>query len=156
MFSFRRSLFACVLLATAGTTLAQQDLGIAKYDDAGLLTYPTDLYAWIQTAASVGSDYNENPIDVENPGTIGVVQMEPTAYKYFMEHKEYADGTMFLLSFYKPQRKSDPQLQGFVQGDLVQREIHVIDKTRPKAMPSLSIAATPPVRLCSTHPAMYA
>lgn len=132
MFAFRRTLVACSLLFAGCTVLAQENLGIAQYDNAGLLNYPVDLYAWIQTAASVGSDYNENPIDVENPGTIGVVQMEPTAYKYFMEHKQYADGTMFLLSFYKPQRKSDPQLQGFVQGDLVQREIHVIDKTRFK------------------------
>jgi len=130
MFSFRRTLAACSLLIAAGSALAQDNLNVAQYDNAGLLTYPADLYAWIQTAASVGSDYNENPIDVENPGTIGVVQMEPTAYKYFMEHGEYADGTMYLLSFYRPERKSDPQLQGFVQGDLVQREIHVIDKVR--------------------------
>ncbi len=130
MFSFRRTLAACSLLIAAVSALAQDNLNVARYDNAGLLTYPADLYAWIQTAASVGSDYNENPIDVENPGTIGVVQMEPTAYKYFMEHGEYADGTMYLLSFYRPERKSDPQLQGFVQGDLVQREIHVIDKVR--------------------------
>jgi hypothetical protein len=126
---FRRTTLACIALSCSAV-LAQDNLGIASYDADGKLAYPADLYAWIQTAASVGSDYNDNPIDVENPGTIGVVQMEPVAWKYFMENNRYADGTMFLLSFYRPERKSDPQLQGFVQGDLVQREIHVIDKQK--------------------------
>ena len=122
---------ACLALLSPLVS-AQSNLNIAKYSANGELQYPADLYAWIQTAASVGSDYNDKPIDVDNPGTIGVVQMEPAAYKYFMENKKYADGTMFLLTFYKPQRKSEPQLQGFVQGDVIQREIHVIDKAKYK------------------------
>jgi hypothetical protein len=123
---------AAAVTAVCSTAFAQNALHVAEYSADGELLYPSDAYAWIQTAASVGSDYNDNPIDPENPGTIGVVQMEPNAYKYFMEHKQYADGTMFLLSFYRPQRKSEPQLQGFVQGELIQREIHVIDKQRFK------------------------
>ena len=55
MFSFRRTLAACSLLIAAGSALAQDNLNVARYDNAGLLTYPADLYAWIQTAASVGS-----------------------------------------------------------------------------------------------------
>ena len=47
-----------------------------------------------------------------------------------MEHKSYAEGTMFLLSFYQAEGKSDPQLPGFVQGALVSQEIHVLDKSR--------------------------
>ena len=52
------------------------------------------------------------------------------AYDYFLEHSAYAEGTMFLLSFYIPQEKPAPELPGFVQGDLAQREIHVIDQQR--------------------------
>lgn len=126
------TLLCLTSLAASPLAFAQGNLNVARYSSAGELQYPADLHAWIQTAASVGSDYNDKPIDVTSPGTIGVVQMEPSAYKYFMEHKQYADGTMFLLSFYKPERKSEPQLQGFVQGDLIQREIHVIDKQKFK------------------------
>jgi hypothetical protein len=124
-----RVLLGLALLATL-PALGQNPLDVARYDVEGNLVYPADLHAWIQTAASVGSDYNEEPIDVENPGTIGVVQMEPTAYDYFQQNQQYADGTMFLLTFYEPRRKTSPQLQGFVQGKMVQQEIHVIDKQR--------------------------
>jgi hypothetical protein len=47
-----------------------------------------------------------------------------------MEHSTYADGTMFLLSFYRAEGKSEPQLPGFVQGARYSQEIHVIDKAR--------------------------
>lgn len=124
-----RVLLGLALLATL-PALGQNPLDVARYDVEGNLVYPADLHAWIQTAASVGSDYNEEPIDVENPGTIGVVQMEPKAYDYFQQNQQYADGTMFLLTFYEPRRKTSPQLQGFVQGKMVQQEIHVIDKQR--------------------------
>ena len=56
--------------------------------------------------------------------------MEPNAYRYFLEHSTYADGTMFLLSFYRAEGKSQPQLPGFVQGPLQAQEIHVLDKAR--------------------------
>jgi hypothetical protein len=56
--------------------------------------------------------------------------MEPAAYRYFMENGSYADGTMFLLSFYRSESKMTPQLSGFVQGELLGQEIHVIDKAR--------------------------
>lgn len=120
----------CLAVLASLPALGQNPLDIARYDAAGNLIYPTDLHAWIQTGASVGSDYNEEPIDVENPGTIGVVQMEPSAYDYFLQNQQFADGTMFLLTFYEPRRKTSPQLQGFVQGKMVQQEIHVIDKQR--------------------------
>ncbi len=46
------------------------------------------------------------------------------------ETGRYADGTMLLLTFYRPQSKSVPPLRGFVQGEILQREIHVIDRKR--------------------------
>lgn len=106
------------------------DLKVALYDDAGRLSLPADIDRWILMGANLGGDYAEAGFDPANPGKIGVVQMEPAAYDYFLRHGEYADGSMLLLSFYTSEAKSRPQLQGFVQGDMTAREIHVIDKQR--------------------------
>src|SRR5688572_5552341 len=114
-------------LFNSANAFAQIDLEVAQYTDDGELRYPGNLAEWIQTGASLGSEYSEEPFDPQNPGTIGVVQMEPSAYRYFLENSEYADGTMFLLSFYRAEGKSEPQLPGFVQGPLLTQEIHVLD-----------------------------
>jgi hypothetical protein len=121
-----------VLFSTlfSSAAMAQAPLNIARYDDQGRLSFPVDAATWVQAGSVLGGNYSEAPFDPARPGTIGVVQMEPKAYAYFLEHGEYADGTMFLLSFYAAQAKSQPQLSGFVQGDLRLREIHVIDKAR--------------------------
>ena len=121
---------AAALLGTTLPLFAQDGLGVARYTDTGELLYPDDLDRWVVMGANLGSDYREDPFDPAAPGTIGVVQMEPAAYDYFLEHGEYADGTMFLLSFFGAERNSDPQLQGFVQGDMRIQEIHLIDKQR--------------------------
>jgi hypothetical protein len=117
-------------LFNGANAFAQADLDAAQYTEAGELRYPGNLAEWIQTGASLGSEYSEEPFDPQNPGTIGVVQMEPAAYRYFMENDTYADGTMFLLSFYRAEGKSEPQLPGFVQGPLLTQEIHVLDRAR--------------------------
>ena len=121
---------SALALVIAGTIEAQTDLGIARYTAAGELIYPDDLDLWVMMGASLGSDYNQEAFDPANPGTIGVVQMEPNAYRYFRANGEYADGTMFLLSFFRSESKSQPQLQGFVQGDRIAQEIHVVDRNR--------------------------
>lgn len=109
---------------------AQTDLGVARYTQAGELLRPDNLDQWVMLGASLGSDYNSEAFNPEAPGVIGVVQMEPAAYRYFLENNEYADGSMFLLSFFAAEASSEPQLQGFVQGELRTREIHVIDSRR--------------------------
>lgn len=119
-----------ISLFISAAAFAQTDLGMAQYTETGELRYPTNLVEWIQTGASLGSEYSETPFDAQNPGTIGVVQMEPNAYRYFMENNTYANGTMFLLSFYEAKAESEPQLPGFVQGRMLQQEIHVLDKAR--------------------------
>jgi hypothetical protein len=121
--------FSMVCLLSAGAA-AQSNLGVAQYTSDGQLQYPSNLEEWIQTGASLGGEYSDKPFDPQHPGTLGIVQMEPAAYRYFLEHKTYAEGTMFLLSFYRAEAKSNPQLPGFVQGDLFQQEIHVLDTTR--------------------------
>ena len=117
-------------LLAPGLAIAQGSLDAARYSDAGALQRPADLATWVHMGSSLGSDYRSAPFDPAQPGVIGVVQMEPTAYDYFVEHGRYADGSMFLLSFYGAEVNSDPQLQGFVQGELRAQEIHVIDAQR--------------------------
>jgi len=123
-----------IAVAVLGTialpATAQTDLGVAEYNESGELVYPDNLDAWIHVGTSLGGDYNAEPFDPTNPGVIGVVQMEPAAYRYFLEHGQYADGTMFLLSFFRAEAKSEPQLQGFVQGESRGQEIHVVDAAR--------------------------
>lgn len=118
------------VLCAAGLRAASTDLGVAEYTESGELVYPDDLDAWIHMGTSLGGDYDAAPFDPANPGVIGVVQMEPNAYRYFLANGKYADGTMFLLSFFEAEARSEPQLQGFVQGESRGREIHVIDRAR--------------------------
>lgn len=124
-------LFGLTALLAAGFPLqAQDNVGMARYDAQNQLQFPADTDQWIHVGSSLGSEYGDEPFDPANPGTLGVVQMEPAAYKYFKDHGRYADGTMFLLSFYSSEAESSPQLPGFVQGDLQAKEIHVIDRER--------------------------
>lgn len=116
--------------AAFGQSATPAKLDIARYDGEGRLAFPADTDRWIAVGTGLGGNYADVPFDPANPGSIGVVQMEPSAYDYFLENGRYADGTMFLLTFYATQKKPDPALQGFVQGDVVGREIHVLDKTR--------------------------
>lgn len=117
-------------LLLPGLLQAQDPLDAARYSANGELQRPADLATWVHLGSSLGSDYRSEPFDPAQPGVIGVVQMEPAAYRYFTENGRYADGSMFLLSFYAAEVNSDPQLQGFVQGDLRAQEIHVIDSQR--------------------------
>ncbi|MDA9909070.1 cytochrome P460 family protein [Gammaproteobacteria bacterium] len=108
---------------------AQTDLEIALYSNEHLI-YPERTDEWIHLGSSLGSEYGDKPFNSAEPGAIGVVQIEPAAYRYFLEHGEYADGTMFLLSFYSAEAESSPQLPGFVQGSMNAQEFHVIDSGR--------------------------
>jgi hypothetical protein len=102
----------------------------ARYTRDGGLQFPADADRWIPVGTGIGGEYADEPFDPANPGVLSLVQMEPSAYDFFFETGEYADGTMFLLSFYEPLEKPDPELPGFMQGELLQREIHVIDSQR--------------------------
>lgn len=126
----KQSSLMIVLFLLNTQVFAQQQLDVARYNASDQLIFPADTDTWIHLGSSLGSEYGDEPFDPANPGTIGVVQMEPSAYRYFTENGQYADGTMFLLSFYDSEAESDPQLPGFVQGALSAKEIHVIDSAR--------------------------
>lgn len=120
-----------IMLAASSTRgLAQDNVGMARYSGANELAYPENTDMWIFMGSALGSEYGEEPFDPADPGAIGVVTMEPSAYQYFRKHGHYADGTMFLLTFHPALAESSPQLPGFVQGDLAAQEIHVIDSQR--------------------------
>jgi hypothetical protein len=121
---------AVFVFSTTRLNAQNDELTVARYNAENQLMFPGNADVWVHMGSSLGSDYNEGPFDPANPGTLGVVQMEPEAYRYFLDRGEYADGTMFLLSFYAAEAESDPQLPGFVQGSLQAKEIHVIDGNR--------------------------
>ncbi len=130
MKKFNRLMSLAILFFTAPLLQAQDNVGMARYNEANQLNFPAQTDQWIHLGSSVGGEYGDEPFDPQNPGTLGVVQMEPAAYRYLRDHGHYADGTMFLLTFYASEGKSSPQLPGFVQGAIQAKEIHVIDRQR--------------------------
>lgn len=121
-------LAGCQGAATVDT--AASALAVARFNGDGALERP-DVTRWVHMGSSIGRGYAQEITGApDGPGTIQVVQMEPAAYDYFMTHGEYAEGTMFSLSFYAVQEKPEPRLDGFAQENLVQFEIHMLDSTR--------------------------
>ena len=96
----------------------QKGLGVAQFTPSDELIFPANTDRWVVLGTNLGGDYSDAEFDPKNPGTIGVVQMEPNAYDYLLENGKYANGTMILLSFYQTQEKPEPELNGFVQGGL--------------------------------------
>jgi hypothetical protein len=123
-------LFHIVTAQSAGDEHLAESLGVAQFTPSDELIFPADTDRWVVLGTSIGGDYSDAEFDPKDPGTIGVVQMEPNAYTYLLENGKYANGTMLLLSFYEAQEKSEPELSGFVQGELSAREIHVIDRIK--------------------------
>ena len=128
----RKILLLTALIGASVFAQPPDGLGIAQFTNDGRLIHPDNIDRWIVMGATLGGDYAEEAFTAKNPGTIGVVQLEPTAYDFFLTNGRYANGTMFYLTFYSSEIKSEPQLQGFVQGDVVGREIHLIDASRYK------------------------
>lgn len=138
----RSLLRIAALLALAGGTVvalgaeqasqpAAQPLQIARLTAAGKLQKPADLESWIFLGTSLGMGYNPGSFNADHPGQFQVVLMEPNAYRHFVKSGSYAQGSMFLLSFYNSdQRKRSINQNGFTQADLTNYEIHVIDPAR--------------------------
>ena len=118
------------VLAQETDQIGTERLQVAQYTASDQLIYPEDADRWVVVGANIGGVYSEAEFNPDNPGQIGVVQMEPSAYAHLLENGKYAEGTMFLLSFYKAQEKPQPDLNGFVQGDVTAREIHIIDSVK--------------------------
>jgi hypothetical protein len=102
-------------------------LDVARFTTDGHLVKPADLAQWVFLGTSLGMGYNQPPATPGGPGQFQVVLMEPSAYRYFTEHGQYAPGSMFLLSFYGADQRRSINQTGYVQADLASYEIHLID-----------------------------
>ncbi len=107
--------------------VAKSALDVARFTADGQLVKPADLAQWVFLGASLGMGYNQPTSDPTGPGQFQVVLMEPTAYRYFTEHGTYAPGSMFLLSFYGADQRRSINKTGYVQADLSNFEIHLVD-----------------------------
>ena len=108
-------------------------LEVARLTSDGKLQKPADLDHWVFLGTSLGMGYNPGSFNAARPGQFQVALMEPSAYRYFVEHGRYAPGTMFLLSFYDADTQARSINQnGFTQADLTNYEIHLIDPGNPE------------------------
>jgi hypothetical protein len=119
-----------IATATSQSPAAKPALDVARFSADGKLLKPADLEQWVFLGASLGMGYNRPQSNGGGPGQFQVVLMEPTAYKYFMATGQYAPGSMFLLSFYDAEQKRSINKTGFVQSNLTNYEIHLIDSRR--------------------------
>ncbi len=131
-------LFFCICLLLLSSSYSQvkerERISVANFTDSGSLIRPANIDEWIFLGASVGHGYPQEhgagSFSISNPGKIQIVQMEPSAYKYFKSRGHYADGTMLSLSFYNISEAPEPAVDGMVQGSLETFEIHLLDKER--------------------------
>lgn len=105
-------------------------IDVARYTEDGDLILPDDLDQWIFMGASLGMGYFETDFDDSNPGMFQIVLMEPTAYDYFLENGDFAEGTMFVLSFNGSNHRLSTNRSGFVMGGFHGNQIHVLDSSR--------------------------
>jgi hypothetical protein len=122
-----------IALAALGqaTAPAAKPLDIARVTAAGKLQKPADLESWVFLGTSLGMGYNPGSFNADRPGQFQVVLMEPTAYRHFVKTGSYAQGSMFLLSFYDTdQQKRSINQNGFTQAELTNYEIHVMDPAK--------------------------
>lgn len=121
-------LLGLMALALAAIARPADDaLQVARLDPAGKLLKPADLSTWVFLGASLGMGYNPGSFNAKRPGQFQVVLMEPTAYQYFLTNRRYAPGTMLLLSFFDTDQRRSINQNGFVQADLTNYEIHLIE-----------------------------
>jgi len=118
------------LAASTESSSAGDSLQVAVFSASGALDKPEGLDRWIHMGSNIGHGYNGESFSDDDPGTFRVVSMEPSAYDYFIENGEYANGTMFSLSVYNVLSKVEPDLNGYSQGTLRGFEVHLIDSER--------------------------
>src|SRR5262245_57221490 len=76
----------------AGKSGTQDALNVACFTAHGQLMMPADLAQWVFLGTSLGMGYNQAQFNPASPGQFQVVLMEPSAYRYFIEHGKYAPG----------------------------------------------------------------
>jgi len=127
------TLFLALLILAPASAPAQSPpapLSVARVDADGKLQKPADLETWVFLGTSLGMGYNPGSFNAQRPGQFQVVLMEPNAFRHFKQHGSFAPGSMFLLSFYDPDQRRSISQVGFVQADLTNYEIHLINNSK--------------------------
>lgn len=127
--AFISILFLLPVLVSAGDSPALRQ---PQYNAEGQLLFPADVDQWVTLGASLGMGYNEQDFDAENPGVFVTVSMPADAYSYFKRNNHFADGTLFVRRAYGAVQRLANNRSGFVMGEPIASEIHIIDSKRFK------------------------
>lgn len=114
----------------AQTSEPTDRIDVAQFNADGELLRPADLEQWVFMGSSLGMGYNEAEFNADNPGMFQITTLEPTAYEYFLKHKKFAEGSLFALNFYSAKQRLANNRSGFVIGDLLGSELHMLDSER--------------------------
>lgn len=107
-------------------------IDVAHYTADGRMNRPDNIDQWVFMGASLGMGYSAANFNPESPGMFQIAVMEPTAYEAFLETGKFANGTMFALLFYSAPGRVSTNRSGFVLGNIMGTQIHVIDESRFK------------------------
>lgn len=126
-----RGTLLVALLWSAATAVDTPPAGMPqpRYTAGGELIRPKEYRTWTFVGASIGLSYAVSARQ-DTPGLIHNVQMQPEAYKHYLETGKFPDKTMFILTLYKPEQKVAPNLHGYFQGEQVATEVAVKDMSR--------------------------
>jgi hypothetical protein len=102
---------------------------LPQFTSDGKLMRPTGYQEWVQVGASTGLSYNQPqqlPAAGEAPGMFHNVYLQPWAYRYVMEHGEFPENAMLVMTFNEASKKSRPARFGFYEGDRIAGfEVHL-------------------------------
>ena len=114
----------------AGALAAQRDQAAARFDAEGRMLFPAEYRQWIFLSAGRGMSYA--PVAAEQPAPpFDNVFVDPTAYRAFLDHGTWPDGTVLVLEI-RGGTSHGSILQGgaFQTGEPLGIEVHVKDTPR--------------------------
>jgi hypothetical protein len=102
---------------------------LAQFTSEGRLIRPKGYEEWVMVGASTGLSYavpQRAPQPGAAPGMFHNIYLQRWAYRYAMERGEFPEGSMLVMTFYEPSRKSRPARVGFYEGNRVPgMEVHL-------------------------------
>jgi hypothetical protein len=122
------AIFSALALQASKETRPPKDQ-TPQFTNEGRLIRPKGYEEWVMVGASTGLSYavpQTAPVAGAAPGMFHNIYLQPWAYRYAMEHREFPEGAMFVMTFYEPSRKSKPARVGFYEGDRIPGfEVHL-------------------------------
>ena len=102
---------------------------LPQFTSDGKLVRPTGYLEWVMVGASTGLSYaqpQQAAAAGAAPGMFHNVYMQPWAYRYVMQHGQFPENAMFVLTFFESSRKSNPARAGFYEGQRISGfEVHL-------------------------------